>query len=76
MVMIKGSEIYSDWNNTLLIGSLSFRYLERLEFDNSGIIMREKLFPRIGRVRDVNLSPDGYVYISVEGEGIFKILPK
>ena len=75
MVMIKGSEIYSDWNNTLLIGSLSFRYLERLEFDNSGIIMREKLFPRIGRVRDVNLSPDGYVYISVEGEGIFKILP-
>ena len=76
MVMIKGSEIYSNWNNTLLIGSLSFRYLERLEFDNSGIIMREKLFPRIGRVRDVNLSPDGYVYISVEGEGIFKILPK
>ena len=74
--MIKGSEIYSDWNNTLLIGSLSFRYIERLEFDNSGIIMREKLFPRIGRVRDVNLSPDGYVYISVEGEGIFKILPK
>ena len=76
MVMIKSSEIYSEWNNTLLIGSLSFRYLERLEFDNSGIIMREKLFPRIGRVRDVNLSPDGYVYISVEGEGIFKILPK
>jgi len=76
MVMIKGSEIYSDWNNTLLIGSLSFRYLERLEFDNSGIIIREKLFPRIGRVRDVNLSPDGYVYISVEGEGVFKILPK
>ena len=76
MVMIKDSEIYSDWKNTLLIGSLSFRYLERLEFDNSGIIVREKLFPRIGRVRDVNLSPDGYVYISVEGEGIFKILPK
>jgi len=76
MVMIKDSEIYSDWDNTLLIGSLSFRYLERLEFDNSGIIVREKLFPRIGRVRDVNLSPDGYVYISVEGEGIFKILPK
>ena len=74
--MIKSSEIYSEWNNTLLIGSLSFRYLERLEFDNSGIITREKLFPRIGRVRDVNLSPDGYIYISVEGEGIFKILPK
>tara|TARA_B100001939_G_scaffold254159_1_gene221083 strand:- start:920 stop:2065 length:1146 start_codon:yes stop_codon:yes gene_type:complete len=76
MVMIKNSKIYKDWNNTLLIGSLSFRYLERLEFDNSRIIKREKLFPRIGRVRDVNLSPDGFVYLSVEGEGIFKILPK
>jgi glucose/arabinose dehydrogenase len=75
MVMIKSSKIYSDWNNTLLIGSLSFRYLERLKFDDSGITMREKLFPRIGRVRDVNLSPEGFVYISVEGEGIFKILP-
>ena len=75
MVMIKSSKIYSDWDNTLLIGSLSFRYLERLKFDNSGITMREKLFPRIGRVRDVNLSPEGFVYISVEGEGIFKILP-
>ena len=76
MVMIKNSEIYSDWNNTLLIGSLSFRYLERLKFDDSGIAIREKLFPRIGRVRDVNLSPEGFVYISVEGEGVFKILPK
>ena len=76
MVMIKSSEIYSDWNNTLLIGSLSFRYLERLKFDDSGIAVREKLFPRIGRVRDVNLSPEGFVYISVEGEGVFKILPK
>ena len=76
IVMIENSQIYPDWNNSLLVGSLSFRYLERLEFDNSGIIIREKLFPRIGRVRDVNLSPDGYLYISVEGEGIFKILPK
>ena len=75
MVMIKSSKIYSDWDNTLLIGSLSFRYLERLKFVDSGVIMREKLFPRIGRVRDVNLSPEGFVYISVEGEGIFKILP-
>ena len=75
MVLIKSSKIYSDWNNTLLVGSLSFRYLERLKFDDSGITMREKLFPRIGRVRDVNLSPEGFVYLSVEGEGIFKILP-
>ena len=74
--MIKDSQIYSDWSNTLLVGSLSFRYLERLVFDNSGIVKREKLFPRVGRVRDVKISPDGYIYIGVENKGIFKLVPK
>ncbi len=72
---IVNSDKYPNWNESLLVGSLSFRYLERLEFDENGITKREKLFPRIGRVRDVNISPDGFVFISVEGEGIFKVLP-
>ena len=70
------SGIYPEWKNSLLVGSLKFLYLERLEFDNNGINKREKIFPGIGRVRDVNISPDGYVYISVEAIGIFKILPR
>ena len=72
---IVNSDKYLNWNESLLVGSLSFRYLERLEFDENGITKREKLFPRIGRVRDVNISPDGFVVISVEGEGIFKVVP-
>ena len=47
-----------------------------LEFDKNGVTKREKIFPGIGRVRDVNIGPDGYAYISVEAIGIFKILPK
>ena len=72
---IINSDKYPNWNESLLVGSLSFRYLERLEFNENGITKREKLFPRIGRVRDVNISPDGFVIISVEGEGIFKVVP-
>ena len=72
---IINSDKYPNWNESLLVGSLSFRYLERLEFNVNGITKREKLFPRIGRVRDVNISPDGFVIISVEGEGIFKVVP-
>jgi glucose/arabinose dehydrogenase len=70
------SDIYPEWKNSILVGSLKFLYLERLEFDENGITKREKLFPGIGRVRDVNIGPDGYVYISVEAIGIFKILRK
>ena len=72
---IINSDKYPNWNESLLVGSLSLRYLERLEFNENGITKREKLFPRIGRVRDVNISPDGFVIISVEGEGIFKVVP-
>jgi glucose/arabinose dehydrogenase len=70
------SDIYPEWKNSILVGSLKFLYLERLEFDKNGVTKREKLFPGIGRVRDVNLGPDGYVYISVEAIGIFRVLPK
>ena len=70
------SDIYPEWKNSILVGSLKFLYLERLEFDENGVTKREKIFPGIGRVRDVNLGPDGYVYISVEAIGIFRVLPK
>ena len=70
------SDIYPEWKNSILVGSLKFLYLERLEFDKNGVTKREKIFPGIGRVRDVNLGPDGYVYISVEAIGIFRVLPK
>ena len=70
------SDIYPEWKNSILVGSLKFLYLERLEFDKNGVTKREKIFPGIGRVRDVNLGPDGYIYISVEAIGIFRVLPK
>jgi len=70
------SDIYQNWKNSILVGSLKFLYLERLEFNKNGVTKREQLFPGIGRVRDVNIGPDGHAYISVEAIGIFKIIPK
>ena len=70
------SDIYQNWKNSILVGSLKLLYLERLEFNKNGVTKREQLFPGIGRVRDVNIGPDGHAYISVEAIGIFKIIPK
>lgn len=70
------SNIYPDWNKNILIGSLKFEYLERLVLENDKVIKREKLFEDIGRVRNVIQGPDGYIYIAVEGKGIFKIVPE
>ncbi|WMI64424.1 PQQ-dependent sugar dehydrogenase [Aestuariibaculum sp. YM273] len=70
------SDKYPNWKGNLLVGSLKFQYLERLILENNKVIKREKLFESIGRVRDVRQAPDGYIYLSVEGKGIFKIVPK
>lgn len=68
--------VYPNWRGDLLVGSLVFRYLERMEIENNQVIKREKLLENIGRVRDVKQGPDGYIYLSVEGKGILKIVPK
>jgi glucose/arabinose dehydrogenase len=73
---IISSEKYPDWKGNVLVGSLKFKYLERLILENNKVVKREKLFEDIGRVRNVVESPDGYIYVAVEGKGIYKIVPE
>ena len=70
------SDIYPDWKGDLFVGSLKFEYLERLEIRNNQVVKREKVLDSIGRVRNVEQGPDGYLYVGVEGKGILKIVPK
>lgn len=67
---------YGGWKGSLLVGSLAFQYLERLELNGNKVVNREKLMADIGRVRDVKQGPDGLIYVSVEGKGIYKLVPK
>ena len=70
------SERYANWKGSLLVGSLKYMYLERLELNDGKVTYREKIAKNVGRVRDVKLSPKGYIYIAVENKGIFKLNPK
>lgn len=70
------SDKYPDWNGNLLVGSLKFQYLERLVLKDNKVIYREKLMPDLGRVRAVKQGPDGFIYVAVEGKGIYKLIPK
>lgn len=69
------SDKYPDWKGSLVVGSLSFQYLELLKLDKNKIVARRKIAPDVGRVRNVAQGPDGYIYIAVEGKGILKIIP-
>jgi glucose/arabinose dehydrogenase len=75
-LVIVSSDKYPDWTGNLLVGSLKFQYLERLILKDNKVVKREKLYDNIGRVRNVVQAPDGYIYMAVEGKGIYKLLKK
>lgn len=70
------SDKYPKWKGNLLVGSLAFQYLERLEINNNKVTYREKLLDGMGRVRNVRQGPDGYIYVGIEGKGIYRLVPK
>ena len=74
MTFVSG-DIYPDWKGKIIVGSLKFAYLVALELDGDKVIGQEILFPGIGRVRNVKQGTDGYIYVSTDGAGIFKIIP-
>ncbi len=70
------SDRYPAWKNNILIGSLRFKYVERVELEGKKVIGQEKLLEGIGRVRNVEVSPDGFIYVAMETPGfIVKLLP-
>lgn len=64
------SDLYGEWKGNLLVGSMSFRYLERVVIEDDKVVHKEKLLENIGRVRCVRQSPDGYIYVAIEGPGM------
>lgn len=70
------SDRYPDWKGNVLAGSLAFQYLERLVLENNQVTYREKLLDGLGRVRSVNQGPEGYIYVGIEGKGIYRLVPK
>ncbi|ASB50893.1 PQQ-dependent sugar dehydrogenase [Alkalitalea saponilacus] len=75
MTFVTG-EPFKAWENSILSGSLSFRYLVRNEIVGNEVVHEEILLREIGRVRNVEMGPDGYVYVAVENPGvIFRLVP-
>ena len=70
------SDIYPNWKGSLLAGALVFKYIERIDLENDKVVYRSKIAEELGRPRDIKQGPDGFVYVSIEGKGIYKILPK
>jgi glucose/arabinose dehydrogenase len=66
---------FPGWRHDLFLSSLAAEELRRLEVEEGRVVHQEVLFKGIGRVRDVVVGPDGYVYVSLEPGRIARLVP-
>ncbi|MFM1892603.1 MAG: hypothetical protein RLZ44_1680 [Pseudomonadota bacterium] len=66
------------WRGDLLLGSLKFSTLVRLELDGERVTHEERLLGgQLGRIRDVRQGPDGLVYLLTDAAdgGLYRLSP-
>ena len=60
---------FPEWKNNLLATSLKYERLHRIELDGMNMVKDEIIFEAESRVRDVEVGPDGIIYVSLEDPG-------
>ena len=60
---------FPEWKNNLLATSLKYERLHRVELDGMNMVKDEIIFEAESRVRDVEVGPDGIIYVALEDPG-------
>ena len=59
---------FPGWNSSAFLGALAGQHLRRLEFQQGRVVGQEVLFQNtLGRIRDVRVSDQGFLYILTDG---------
>lgn len=75
MTFVKGDK-YPAWKGDVMVGSLRFNYLNRCIVEGNKIVGEEILLKNIGRMREVVMGQDGFLYVGVENPGaIYRLVP-
>jgi glucose/arabinose dehydrogenase len=60
---------YPGWKNNLFVSALAGQQLRRLEVSGTKVTHQEQVINQFGRVHDVIIGPDGYLYITLQLPG-------
>lgn len=75
MAFVTGDR-YPNWTGNILNGALAGQLIARVEIENGQYVHEERILQDMGRIRDIEMGPDGYIYFSNESEGtISRIVP-
>ena len=67
LAMYRGDK-FPAWRGDLFVGALAFKHLRRVHLDENGeVVAQEELLNDLNwRIRDVRVSPDGYLYVCTD----------
>ncbi len=71
-------EAFPEWQGDLFLGALAYQLLARLELDGNTVVHEERLLEdELGRIRDVKVGPEGYLYLLTDQDdgGLFRLVP-
>ncbi len=68
------SEKYPHWQGNLLIGSLKFGQIVMVTLAGNEVVKAEVIKDELTRVRNIKQGPDGYIYVAVDGQGVYKLI--
>lgn len=76
MEFIQGDR-YDGWAGALMVGALKYQMLVRVELENGQFQKEERFLEGIGRIRELEMGPDGYLYILAEGPSyLMRLVPQ
>lgn len=69
---------FPEWQGNIFIGSLKYRYLNRLVLKDNKVVKEEKLLSELKeRIRDIDQDTDGNIYVAIDSSDgkIYKLSP-
>jgi aldose sugar dehydrogenase len=67
---------FPQWKGDLIAGGLSGANVDRIRVKNGQMVEREELMFGRGRVRDIAVGPDGFIYVALNGpDKIVRLVP-
>jgi glucose/arabinose dehydrogenase len=68
---------YPAWRGSLFVCGLASQQLRRIEVRGDKVTRQEVVLDQVGRVRDIAVGPDGYLYLALQqpGERLFDSTP-
>ena len=76
--VIYQGEAYPDWQGDFIVGTLKATELYRIRIRDNKLVEREVLVKNLARIRDVEVGPEGLIYLLLEhetGSQIVRLVP-